>query len=518
MNLQYILQNPTAKTIVIVLIVIFSIALYTVKLGVIPTSVHGDEGETALQALDMLRGNTGAIGVGWFDLPLLSFAPHALGMKIFGENIIGNRAGSVVFGLLTLPIFFLFIRQLFSFQIGVIASILLGTSHLWIALSRLGITYTQASFLIICTLYFLFKAFRTKSVMNFVIAGAFLGLSFYSYYAVRILPIIILPSVAFYVFNKKEVVKNIGHIILFLIAAFIIFLPQGIFFMKNPESFSSRTKTVYIFSEIGRQWTNYNKTDQEVLVEQTKRTFNIFLGDNSTQYGYKGMLIDWVTLTLTTIGLLYIIIFLSKKHIFILLWLSFSLIGQILTTIPPPFFLPRFVIGLPALYVLSAIGLDALLKTIKMKKSLTLPITACVLIIIGGYNIYTYFVLYPKQIAGDLNARAATKIAYYLNSLPKSYSAIFVTPYQGYSNFGTLRFLSPHVKKLDEDPLQIDMNNQQNSVLGTKTTNLINNRLVYILYPNFRSKLRELRKLYPNGKIFSSRDINGQTQFYVLKI
>lgn len=51
MNLQSILQNQHARSVAVILLSVFFILLYTVKLDSIPTSVHGDEGETALQAL-----------------------------------------------------------------------------------------------------------------------------------------------------------------------------------------------------------------------------------------------------------------------------------------------------------------------------------------------------------------------------------------------------------------------------------------------------------------------------------
>lgn len=515
MILQYILQNPVVKAIAIALLIIYCITLYTVKLDSIPTSVHGDEGETALQALDILHGKTDIFGVGWFDLPLLSFVPHALGMRLFGENIIGDRVGSVVFGLFTLPIFFLFIRQLFSFRIAAVATILLGTSHLWIALSRLGITYTQASFLMICTLYFLFKAFKARSIKNFIIAGAFLGLSFYSYYAIRILPIVIIPSIVFYIFNKKLILKNISHIILFLIAAFIVFLPQGIFFVKHPESFSSRTKTVFIFSESGKQWTNYNKTIHEILFEQTKKTFNIFAGDNSTQYGYKGALFDYLTLFFLMLGLLYSIIRFSSVSVFLFVWLSLAVAGQILTTIPTPIFLPRFVIGLPILYIFVALGIDVSIKFLIRKNLQLLSYTVIVITLafIIRFNLLTYFSYYPKQIVGDPNARAGTKIAQYINSLPLSYTTYFLThPSYGPGN-GTIRFVSSNKNIINiENPFDYKIAYNSN-VLGAE----IGSNRTYIIYPQYAYKFRELQIIYPNSEIEEFKDIDGHIQFYVLK-
>jgi 4-amino-4-deoxy-L-arabinose transferase-like glycosyltransferase len=488
----------------IFIIFIFSVFIYVYRLNSIPTSFHGDEGETALQALEILKGNAGLVGVGWFDLPLLSFVPHAAGMLLWGENIIGVRLGSVIFGLLTIPVFYLFVKELFKTRIAFISTLLLATSHLWIALSRFGTIYPQAAFLMIATLYFLFKALKTQKLIYFALTGIFLGLSFYSYYAIRILPFIMVIPIFYYLMRSGSSKKTLLQIGILIVSALVIFSPQGLFYLKTPNAFLSRTDAVYIFSETGRQWTNYNKSDPEILLEQTKRTFNIFAGDNSTQYGYKGQLLDWASIIFLILGLAYVFRRItSLNHLFIIVWLGLSLVGQILTTIPPPFFLPRFVVGLPVLYILIAQGIDRFYLLVKIKGvSLANIVIAVIIIYIVGTNIYTYFISYPKQTAGDPNARAATKIASYINSQSSPYSLYFMTEPALYPGFGTLKFLT------GGKSLTLSATDSEQSIGSTS----------YIVYPHRLPELSIIMKKYPNGKLMEYRDIDGRIQFYIYKI
>lgn len=490
----------------IFLLFVFSSLLYTYKLSSIPTSFHGDEGETGFQALAILEGNLGLIGVGWFDIPLLSFVPHVATMAIVGPTIVGERLGSVIFGLLTIPVFYLFTKELFKERVALVSTLLLATSHLWIALSRFGTIYTQATFLMLTTLYFLFKALKTQKLRYFLFTGIFLGLSFYSYYAVRILPLIMVIPVLQYVLKSGIVKKTLLQIGIVIISAIIIFSPQAVFFLRNPEAFTSRTNMVYIYSTTGRQWANYNKNDLGVFIEQTKKTFNIFAGDNSTQYGYKGQLLDWLSIIFLIIGTSYLMRHLfSQKYLFLLAWLGLSLLGQVLTTIPTPVFLPRFVVGLPVLFIIVGLGIDKFYSLLNRIKGYAIAraIISVILIFIAGSNIYTYFISYPKQIAGDPNARAATKISSYLNSLKNDYAVYFLTEPLLYPDFGTIKFIT----------------NKNKSVLGTATyEHKANGKLVYIIYPHRLLELWTIRQRYPDGKIQEFKDIDGHIQFYVYRV
>jgi 4-amino-4-deoxy-L-arabinose transferase-like glycosyltransferase len=494
------------KNALIVLAFLIMVPLYFYKLSSLPTSVHGDEAETALQAIQIIRGNVGLIGVGWFDLPLLSFLPHGLFMLLFGENIIADRLGSVVFGVLFLPVFYLLLKDFFDKRIALVSTILLGTSHMWLALSRVGITYTQSAFFIVSAVFVLLKASKTDKKIYFILAGIIFGLSLYSNFAVRIIPVLIFAIFINYLLKKDSLKKKLLRLFFFLMSATIIFLPQGLFYLNHLETISSREKSIFVFSESAKQWTNYtNMSNSSILVEQTRRTFNVFAGDNSTQYGYKGQLLDYFSILFFLAGIAYCLIRMRKfKYQFLFLWLLLAFMGQIFTTIPPPIFLPRFVVGLPILYIFISFGIiyaTKILHKLRLNSYHVDILILLIVLILSFYNFSLYFFSYAKQIDGDPNARAATKISFILNNYYKNYTAYFYTSPRLYADFGTLRFLSGETNKVN-----LNTNN------GIYTSSTI--KSIYIIYPEYVDITQKLYEKFPEGKINELRDIDGSIQFY----
>ena len=115
--MDYLLHQKNIKVykfLFLLGLIVFIFFLYFYKLDSIPNVVHGDEAETALQAIEFLKNPVdNLIGIGWADLPLLSFVPRAITMKLFAQNIAGDRIGSAIFGVITLPFFYLFLKSMF---------------------------------------------------------------------------------------------------------------------------------------------------------------------------------------------------------------------------------------------------------------------------------------------------------------------------------------------------------------------------------------------------------------------
>jgi len=507
----------------IILALLIMLPFYFYKLSTLPTSVHGDETETAFQALQIIQGGAGLIGVGWFDLPLLSFLPHAFFMLLFGQTIIADRLGSIIFGILVLPILYLLLKDFFDKRVAFVSTILLGTSHMWLALSRIGITYVQSTFFIASIVYILLKAFKTHKTIYFILGGAMFGLSLYSNFAVRIVPILTLVLFIHYFVTTKLTRKKILNITCFLVLAVIIFTPQGSFYLKNPGTFSSRENSVFVFSKMAKEWTNYtNMSNAQIILTQTTRAFNIFAGDNSTQYGFKGQLLDYLSIFFFLVGVSYGALKVKYfRYQFMFFWLLLAILGQIFTSIPPPIFLPRFVVGLPIIYLFISIGIlkgSEIISKLLIKHKYLHIIAILFIACIVFWNIYTYFVIYPKQIDGDPNARSATKIGYYLNTLNKNYTAYFDTMPTIWAGYRLIQFISPTGHKTDIT--DSDLNNM------ARTPNRINqikemskvNDIAFVIYPEYNNSLKTLSNIFPNGQIITFKEIDNSVQFYIFKL
>lgn len=507
---------------IIILLTIIMSPLYLFQLNSLPASFHGDEAETAFQAITIMKNHLGIIGTGWYGLPLLSFVPHEIFMLFLGNNILADRLGSVIFGIISLPIFFLFIKDFFNKNIAGIATLLLGTSHLWIALSRLGITYVQSAFFVILASYLFFRALKNHKPYLFIFTGLILGLSTYSNFAVRMLPLLILPFILLYLITFKQKLKlKMINIFLLLLSSFIIFLPQANYYLHHLDKISSRENSVFVLSKITKEWTGYTKmTNQQIIIEQTKRTFNIFAGDNSTQYGYKGQLLDYISICLLLIGIIYTIKNIKQfKYQYILFWFFLAILGQVLTSIPPPIFLPRFVVGLPVIYIFISLGISALTSRFDNPKTQTLSKFIVIIIVITFVysNLVTYFVSYPNQI-NDHYGRSATKLGNFLNSLKPNYLAYFNTDPNMSAEYRVVDFLSPKGEKFDLSDIAL-LELTKNAVLINKINSSTQNKqIIFIIYPDHISSLNLLSKTFPRGNIINFKDDDFSEQFYIFKV
>jgi 4-amino-4-deoxy-L-arabinose transferase-like glycosyltransferase len=123
---------------------------------------------------------------------MLSFAWHAIGMRIFGETVYGLRMSSVMVGTLSLVPFYFLTRMLFNRTTALIATSLLAVCHPFIALNRLGINYAQTTLFEVTTFYFLFRGLRSPKWWGFTACGLFMGAGLYLYYASRLVPFVVL--------------------------------------------------------------------------------------------------------------------------------------------------------------------------------------------------------------------------------------------------------------------------------------------------------------------------------------
>lgn len=497
------------QRIPLILIFLLGLFLYTVKLTSLPSGFHGDEGETALQATKILKGGAGLIGVGWYDLPLASFWPQVVTFSLFGPTIFAARLPSAIFGVLTLFSFYFLVKIFYPKTVAFLATLLLAISHWWIALSRLTPSYTQAVFLEMTAFYFAFSGLKNGRPFYFLLAGAFTGLTFYSYFPARITPLILIPFFLIFLFQERQKIK--GAILLFSFCAaglLLVFAPQGLFFLKHPQTFSSRTKAVFLFAPDGREWTKneyQGKGLVRILFEQTKKTFSLFGQDKGGQYGYKGMILDPPTLIFFLSGMIFILFSWQKiSSLLFLLWFSLTLLlGGILTTIPEPPFAPRLAGVFPVISLLTALGISFWAKFLSRKVAFIF--TTGVLLLIAFLNLKTYFWESEKNQWGDPNKYTATKIASYLNSYPSA-EAIFLTAPFLYSDFGSIRFLAPKAKTQNiAKPL-------------TFIPPSISRETLFIVYPIYKNKISDIIRTNPQGELIEEKNPQRQTQFFLYKV
>jgi 4-amino-4-deoxy-L-arabinose transferase-like glycosyltransferase len=106
---------------------------------------------------------------------------QSLSLRIFGPELTGLRAVSVVFGTLTIPAMYLLACELFDRKTALLAALFLATFPPQIHFSRLGLNNIADPLFGVLALAFLVRGLKRGKRVDYVISGIALGLTQYFY-------------------------------------------------------------------------------------------------------------------------------------------------------------------------------------------------------------------------------------------------------------------------------------------------------------------------------------------------
>ena len=143
-------------------ILALALALRLVNLEYMP-GIFGDEGERGMDARAIVEGRPALIfGYGWWGVPNLYFYCVAWMLRLFGDNMVGDRMLSVISGVLAVWFVYRIGRLLWGPRAGLIAGALLAVSPLALQFSRLAGESTPTGALWAAGFFFLFRALRDR--------------------------------------------------------------------------------------------------------------------------------------------------------------------------------------------------------------------------------------------------------------------------------------------------------------------------------------------------------------------
>ena len=486
----------------------------------IPPGFHGDEAESGMQALQLLSGEVSSlISVGWYHLPMMSFAWPAVSMRILGDTVYGLRMSSVIVGTLTLIPFYALARLLFGRTTALMATFLLAVSHPFIALNRLGINYTHTTLFEVVTFYFLLRGLRSGKWWDFAASGLFMGAGLYLYYASRLVPFIVLGFLAYLAVARRDLIREHWRGVLVLwFAAILLFAPMAAYYVQRPWHFLSRTSFVYALGNQGWVDTPYPRGGTvAILLGQAARVLPLFNhgGDTSGQYGYRGPMLDFVTSVLFVLGLGYSTARAHRpRYFFLLLWFWATLIVGGMLTLPAPF-VPRLAGMLPVPCLFAALALqrtvDVLRESWAERRATEVVLGALVTLALcsaAALNYRTYFNDYLQTVQGWAMREPATAIARYANSLGDDCEVYLLGEPKLYIRHGTIRFIARDLQGTDVlDPAQY---------IPLRTTR--EKDAVFILLPTHLHHLGSLQHYYPKGVVRNFTRPSGELWFTAFEI
>lgn len=288
--------------------------------------------------------------------------------SVFGYSEVAIRIPSVIFGLATILFIYLIAKTLFDKKTAIIASALSASSGLLIYYSQEARMYNLAALLVSISIYL----FLNKKWFWLSISILLLGMT--DYVSLLILPVI-------WFFGRKDIRK-----------IFLSHIPLFIFFGLWLPIFISQLQTG--FSVSGSAWWHLLGTVsiKNFALIPVKFVLGRISFDNKILYaGVAGL----------AVGLYGYLVFLARKSsTFVLGWLTTPIVfGVCLSFKIPTLSYFRFMFCLPALYILTAAGIQ---KLTKLKRS--------VLILVITVNLVSsaYYLFTPRFWREDWRSAATT--------------------------------------------------------------------------------------------------------------
>lgn len=326
------------------------------RLSSIPFGLNNDAAWEGSAAIDILRGNhlnyLPYAAEGWRGEGIIRLFVAFFTMVI-GPDPLTIRLASVLFGIGLIVPLYLLIKLQFGRRIAFITTFFVAISGWHMTMSKTGWRAICVPFFTTLTFYFLTRGLKHNRKIDFILSGAMLAFSFYTYDAARIIPFLFVV----WIFTQGFITPNFWHRykmqLLRLTLAFAIFvLPMAVYGVIRWENFTSRGSFLFIGNQI-EQAGNLSP-----FWDNVKTTFLLFnQSANGNDFFINEPLVDKPVSWLLPLGLVILLkkVFTKENsnYVFILLWLLFSLIPGILS-IPNG---NRGIGAIPAVYFVAGLGL-----------------------------------------------------------------------------------------------------------------------------------------------------------------
>ena len=375
---------------ILLLLIAVTVAAFfrTYRLDQVPPGLWRDEAANGVDALGVLQGHHPIFFEANNGREPLFIYLVAISVRWLGRNPLAVRLVSALIGTMTiLPTYFM-TKELVRYagrrvrHTALLTTLWLALSYWHIALSRLGFRGILLPLLASMSFFFLWRGLNRRfeigsdgsdlhkrSLLYFAASGIFLGLSFYSYTPSRLLPIVLLASLA-QIASRQHVSPANGYSsgkatsvalyltfafgVLFLCAAVVV-APLGFYFLEHPQMFWQRS------AELLSQGAQDGEASPLTLATSLARQASMFgvQGDPNIIFNPAARpAFDWFTLLFFLAGIWTSLRnWRTAPYLFALLWLCIMLLPAALSTVDLPHSL-RAIGTLPIAYLFPAIGLD----------------------------------------------------------------------------------------------------------------------------------------------------------------
>ncbi len=252
MELSFPFKRQRQEIFLLVAIFLLAAFLRLDRLDRVPPGLHYDEAFNATQAQKVLAGVERPI---YFreDLTEEPMAIYiaALSFALFGPSPWALRLVSALAGIVTVAALYALAREMFQSKFtAALAAFTLAILYWHVNFSRLGMEPIFTPLMMTLAFMFLWRALydpppRSGGGKGWGLAGIFLGLTQYTYKAALFVPLLVGVVIAAETLADKTFwPRHRRGLVIFALAAFLVFAPLGLYFAAHPSEFIERPATV----------------------------------------------------------------------------------------------------------------------------------------------------------------------------------------------------------------------------------------------------------------------------------
>ena len=283
------------KLIILLGITLLAGVLRLHRIGSLPP---GDRYDPAFYGVDALRVLSGERPIFFYDWagqhkvePLFSYLV-AVCFLMVGPSTLGIHLAAALVGIATVPSVYLAAETLFASLPGgegllkrwgpLAAALMMAVSYWHLTWSRYGVRAILVPLFAALVVASLWRGLRSgrsgdassfQACWPFLVCGALLGAGMYSYQAARLLPALVVIGLAAVAWRRGRPTRRdwVDFLIVTLVAL-LVFAPLAVYFLRHPESFSSRIDKVLVVDQSQGVVDNLSS-----VLNQVKRTILSFV-------------------------------------------------------------------------------------------------------------------------------------------------------------------------------------------------------------------------------------------------
>jgi len=416
-----------AEYAVLAALLILGAAARTLWLDAVPRYYFDDEPRVGVFLMDAFHDRIpNFFTMGWNSWPVIGMALQGVFAPFFGLDTTTLRLSSALSGTLAVLTTYLLARHLFSPRVAVLSTLLFACGRTAIDFSRLGVCHAQVLLFETLAFFFFWRAVNSGRGTSYCWAGIGLGLCLYTYNAGQVVPVLWIGWLMLaLLFAPRMALTHWRGAVITAAALLLTYFPYLFYatdhftFGRNWVEYTGMARSRQVMSQVVDAWRALGPSAGiEILKNQALRTWLGFgvLPADAYALGYRGGgMLDHVSAPLFVLGLAMCVLNITRaRYAFVLFWwLVTTVAGGVFTEAPPAFV--RLVGILPALALLAALPLDALLEACAGARQRTIAAVAGIGILLlaaGWDNWRTYFVLFPRDTTREVSelARAAQQL------------------------------------------------------------------------------------------------------------